>query len=72
MQSAFSRYRSMRAARTTLVTKQSFRIGGMAHTLSPWKARLRNAIFTAVPVSIQERAMSRMLADTPLHAVGGA
>lgn len=64
---AFAFYHELRAARTRMITTQSYRMGGLAQTLSPWKAKVRNAVFSAMPVSMQERAVSKLLADTPLR-----
>jgi 2-polyprenyl-6-methoxyphenol hydroxylase-like FAD-dependent oxidoreductase len=63
---AFAFYHELRAARTRMITQQSYRMGGLFQTLSPVKARLRNAVFSVVPVSLQERAVSKLLAETPL------
>lgn len=66
---AFTRYHAMRAARTRTITTQSFRMGRLFQTMSPMKAQLRDFVFSHAPAALQERAMVKLLSETPLRAI---
>ncbi len=58
---AFRNFEQKRFARTNYITKQSRRIGQMAHIQNKFLAALRNTLFRRIPTGLQEKNLKKLL-----------